>query len=284
MFLSFYLVGNIREKDAFLSFDRYILLLLLLNNVWVDCKWENINHDPAASHFSLYIFWWYEATLLAKTPLPEKRSDLGIFMFSHGSIKLHSLDCKLFPSCFPFKNSHFWMQGFCFYAALSQRHFLSSFGDSKWINVWLPRRPSTVPSLQSLSRRLMSPSPQHSHTHTHTQPSFLMETDTSIVIGFRDKLFTLPMLSAAVSCLRGRPFYKWPPFFRPHPFNWSVAKTIHVRLHSKSSPHNALTATVCDVGCWQPVLWGIRCLKIYCLVTEMAVHWLQRRHINRAPA
>lgn len=39
-----------------------------------------------------------------------------------------------------------------------------------------------------------------------------METDTNAVIGFRDKLFTLPMLSAAVSLLRGRPFYKWPLF------------------------------------------------------------------------
>lgn len=43
-------------------------------------------------------------------------------------------------------------------------------------------------------------------------PSFMMETDTNAVIGFRDKLFTLPMLSAAVSRLRGRPFYKWPLF------------------------------------------------------------------------
>lgn len=43
-------------------------------------------------------------------------------------------------------------------------------------------------------------------------PSFMMETDTNTVIGFRDKLFTLPMLSAAVSLPRGRPFYKWPLF------------------------------------------------------------------------
>lgn len=42
--------------------------------------------------------------------------------------------------------------------------------------------------------------------------SFMMETDTNTVIGFRDKLFTLPMLSAAVSVLRGRPFYKWTLF------------------------------------------------------------------------
>lgn len=43
-------------------------------------------------------------------------------------------------------------------------------------------------------------------------PSFMMETDTNTVIGFRDKLFTLPVLSAAASLLRGRPFYKWPLF------------------------------------------------------------------------
>lgn len=43
-------------------------------------------------------------------------------------------------------------------------------------------------------------------------PSFMMETDTNTVIGFRDKLFTLPLLSAAVSVLRGRPSYKWPFF------------------------------------------------------------------------
>ena len=43
-------------------------------------------------------------------------------------------------------------------------------------------------------------------------PSFMMETDTNTVIGFRDKLFMLPVLSAAVSVLRGHPFYKWPLF------------------------------------------------------------------------
>lgn len=43
-------------------------------------------------------------------------------------------------------------------------------------------------------------------------PSFMMETDTNTAIGFRDKLFTLPVLSTAASLLRGRPFYKWPLF------------------------------------------------------------------------
>lgn len=44
-------------------------------------------------------------------------------------------------------------------------------------------------------------------------PLFMMETDTNAVIGFRDKLFTLPVLSAAVPFLRGRPRYNWILFF-----------------------------------------------------------------------
>lgn len=121
-------------------------------------------------------------------------------------------------------------------------------------------------------------------------PSFMMETDTNTVIGFRDKLFTLPMLSAAVSVLRGRPFYKWPlfldlillidPWQRQYMCDWESAEDCTV----KSSAWRFGRAGVCCRVLAGPVLRGIRCLKIYCLVNEMAVHRLQGQHINRALA
>lgn len=151
--------------------------------------------------------------------------------------------------------------------------------------MWLPRRPSTVSSLQSLSHRLM-----YSPSTPSPSPSFMMETDTNTVIGFRDKLFTLPMLSAAVSRLRGRPLYKWPlfldlillidPWQRQYMCDWESGEDCTVKVQ-----RIMLWPGWCVLsGCWQPVLRGIRCLKIYCLVNEMAVHRLQRRHINRAQA
>lgn len=94
----------------------------------------------------------------------------------------------------------------CAHCAISS-HPLPPVTASGFMCMWLPRRPSTVPSLQGLSHRLM-----YSPSTPSPSPSFMMETDTNTVIGFRDKLFTLPVLSAAVSLLRGHPFYKWPLF------------------------------------------------------------------------
>lgn len=95
------------------------------------------------------------------------------------------------------------------YATLSLCHFLSS-GDSEWIYVYVVAQKTlycTLPA-EPVTQADVFPSALPSPS-----PSFMMETDTNTVIGFRDKLFTLPMLSAAVSLLRGRPFYKWSPFF-----------------------------------------------------------------------
>lgn len=91
-----------------------------------------------------------------------------------------------------------------------------------------PRRPS--------HRLMYSPStplPPHSQ-------SFMMETDTNAVIGFRDKLFTLPMLSAASSAAdaaaaaaasQRTSIRQMAPFFRS-PASLLIdppAKTIHVQ-------------------------------------------------------
>lgn len=98
----------------------------------------------------------------------------------------------------------------CPYSTLSLCHILSpsSSGESKWIDVDVVAQKNlycTLPVEPVIQADVFPPTPSPS-------PSFMMETDTNTVIGFRDKLFTLPMLSAAVSPLRGRPFYKWPLF------------------------------------------------------------------------
>lgn len=102
------------------------------------------------------------------------------------------------------------MHKVCPCATLSLCHFLSSSssGDSEWIYVYVVAQKTlycTLPA-EPVTRADVFPSAPSSW------PSFMMETDTNTVIGFRDKLFTLPMLSAAVSLLRGRPSYKWPLF------------------------------------------------------------------------
>lgn len=93
---------------------------------------------------------------------------------------------------------------------LSPGHFLpfSLSSDSKWIYVYVVAQKTlycTLPAEPVTQADVFPSTPP-------PWPSFMMETDTNTVIGFRDKLFTLPMLSAAVSVLRGRPFYKWPFF------------------------------------------------------------------------
>lgn len=123
---------------------------------------------------------------------------------------LYSFKIAVKNFVFVFKNVNLLKVWRSPYATLSLCHFLSSLssGDSEWIYVYvvaqktlycnLPAEPVTQADVFP-----STPSPS---------PSFMMETDTNTVIGFRDKLFTLPMLSAAVSVLRGRTFYKWPFF------------------------------------------------------------------------
>ena len=118
---------------------------------------------------------------------------------------------------------------------------------SGFMCMWLPRRPSycTLPA-EPVTRPDVFPSAPSSW------PSFMMETDTNTVIGFRDKLFTLPMLSAAVSLLRGRPSYKWPlfldlillidPWQRQYMCDWGSCG------ESSSAARNAL-AGVCVCVC-----------------------------------
>lgn len=122
---------------------------------------------------------------------------------------------------------------------LSLCHFLSSpsSGDSEWIYVYVVAQKTlycTLPAEPVTQADVFPSAPSPS-------PSFMMETDTNTVIGFRDKLFTLPMLSnAAVSFPRGRPFYKWPlfldlillidPWQRQYMCDWGSGGT-----HGKSS-------------------------------------------------
>lgn len=145
--------------------------------------------------------------------------------------------------------------------ALPPHHFLlfSSSGDSKWIYVYVvaQKNPLLYPPCRACHTCWCMP------LRPAPWPSFMMETDTNTVIGFQDKLFTLPMLSAAVTVPRGHPFYKWTLFLdllllidlrkRQYMCDWG-----HGHLHGKSSAQSVTPlSSWCELtGCRLPVWRG----------------------------